>query len=58
MFQKKKDAKDNLLLDVSRTYGTAGQSGNQDLKDDPFGEDYQEDTDFWLKVRILFDRKD
>lgn len=50
MFQKKKEAKDNLLLDLSPTYGSAGQSGNQNLKDDPFGEDYQEDTDFWLKV--------
>ena len=57
MFQKKKDAKDNILLVMSPTYGSAGQSGNQDFKDDPFGEDYQEDTDFWLKVRILFDRK-
>lgn len=36
------------LVNVSPNYGAAGPSDN--LKIDPFGENYQEDTTFWEKV--------
>ena len=58
MFRKKKDAKDKepiCLIDLSSTYGSSGQSCNQDLRKNPFGENYQEDVDFFKKVTILLE---
>ena len=59
MFRKKKDAKEKEpicpqeSIDLSSTYGSSGQSCNQDLRENPFGENYQEDVDFFKKVTIL-----
>ena len=59
MFRKKKDAKEKEpiclqeSIDLSSTYGSAGQSCNQDLRENPFGENYQEDVHFFKEVTIL-----
>lgn len=43
------------LVNISPSYGAAEQLDSQQLGEDPFGENYQEDTEFWEKVCTYFE---
>lgn len=42
------------LVNICPNYGAAEQLDSQQLGEDPFGENYQEDTEFWEKVITYF----
>ena len=42
------------LVNICPNYGAAEQLDSQQLGEDPFGENYQEDTEFWEKVSTYF----
>lgn len=42
------------LVNICPNYGAAEQLDSQQLGEDPFGENYQEDIEFWEKVITYF----